>query len=149
MEGTADPQALALQRASAALERLGVMRDDPERRRKLVIRVDLFLWKFLKLRWGDAHRFFAAVEPIEAMELLRGRFEVGRTLAFLSERQRDDEWENTLTVGVSLLYAAMRQCQRRGFEPSMAGLFTLQRMLEQAMEGVDDLKDLLEVGAPL
>ena len=51
-------------------------------------------------------------------------------------------------MGVSLLYAAMRQCQRRGFEPSQAGLFTLQRMLEQAMEGVDDLHDLLQAGAP-
>ncbi|HVE84398.1 MAG TPA: hypothetical protein VND93_16195 [Myxococcales bacterium] len=139
----------ALQRASETLARLGVMPGDPERRRKLVIRVDLFLWKFLKLRWGDAHRFFAAVEPIEAMELLRERFQVGRTLAFLSERQHDEEWENTLTVGVSLLYAAMRQCRERGFEPSSAGLFTLQRMLEQAVEGVDDLKDLLAVGAPL
>ena len=149
MEPAGDPRARALQRASEALERLGVMRGDPERRRKLVIRADLFLWKFLKLRWGDAHRFFAAVEPIEAMELLRHRFEVGGTLAFLSERQHEDEWENTLTVGVSLLYAAMRQCQARGFEPSSAGLFTLQRMLEQAVEGVDDLRDLLEVGAPL
>jgi hypothetical protein len=149
MERTGEPRAAALQRASEALERLGVMREDAERRRKLVVRVDLFLWKFLKLRWGDAHRFFAAVEPIEAMELLRERFEVGRTLAFLSERQHEDEWENTLTVGVSLLYAAMRQCQRRGFEPAEAGLFTLQRMLEQAVEGVDDLADLLEVGAPL
>src|SRR5438132_613802 len=53
------------------------MRGDPERRRKLVIRIDLFLWKLLKLRWPEAHPFFSAVEPIEAQALLRAELVVG------------------------------------------------------------------------
>ena len=60
------------------------MRDDAERRRKLVIRVDLFLWKFLKLRWSDAHRFFPAVEPIEAMASIRAVFPCLLSLALAS-----------------------------------------------------------------
>ena len=68
-------------------------------------------------------------------------------LARAPSGNRAQQYFNSLTIGVSLLYAAMNQCQTRGFEPSTAGLFTLQRMLEQALEGVDDLQDLLALGA--
>jgi hypothetical protein len=136
----------AIRRACETLGRLGVMQDDADRLRKLVIRVDLFLWKFLKLRWYDVHRFVASVESKEAMDLVREPFEVGKVLEFFSLRQDEAEWENCLTVGVSLVYAAMRTCRERGFEPATAGLFTLQRMLEQAMERVEDLEDLLTMG---
>jgi hypothetical protein len=67
---------------------------------------------------------------------------------FLSERQDATEWENTLTVGLSLMFASMRQAAKRGFNPKTAGIFTLQRMMEQALDEVDDLEDLLTVGAP-
>jgi hypothetical protein len=69
-------------------------------------------------------------------------------LKFFSDRQTEKEWEDTMTVGLSLVFAAMRQAGRRGFNPKTAGIFTLQRMMEQAIEAVDDLEELLAIGAP-
>src|SRR5439155_24174738 len=106
------------------------------------------LWKLLRLRWPDIHRFFDSVEPIEAMTLTRERFEPGKVFHFFSERHDTLEFENAMTVGLSLVFAAMRQAAVRGFNPKTAGIFTLQRMMEQAMERVEDLEDLLQVGAP-
>src|SRR5262245_2948585 len=146
MDPPAASREQAIRRACETLGRLGVMSDDGDRLRKLVIRVDLFLWKFLKLRWYDVHRFVASVESKEALDLIREPFEVGKVLEFFSLRQDAAEWENCLTVGVSLVYAAMRTCRERGFEPATAGLFTLQRMLEQAIDQVEDLEDLLTMG---
>lgn len=140
--------AAATARARDAIAKLGVLADDPQRLGRLVGRVELFLWKFIRLRAHDAHRFFESVEPVEAVDLSRRRFEVGRVLHFLSERQDDHEFENSMTVGLSLLFAAMRQAKKRGFDPRTAGIFTLQRMLEQAVDDIDDLADLLERGAP-
>jgi hypothetical protein len=138
----------ATTRAAATLARLGVLADEPARLRKLVGRVDLFLWKFIRMRWHDIHRFFEAVENKEAMELSREAFMPGKVFAFFAERQDAKEWEDTLTVGVSLVFAAMRQAARRGFNPKTAGVFTLQRMMEQAVDSVDGLEDLLAIGAP-
>ncbi|MGQ0507089.1 MAG: hypothetical protein ACT4TC_17415 [Myxococcaceae bacterium] len=125
-----------------------MLADDEKARTALCGRIELFLWKFLRLKASDAHRFFASVEPIEAMELVKERFVVGKVFHFFSERQDDAEWENSMTVGLCLVFAAMRQAQARGFDPKRAGIFTLQRMLEQALDGVEDLEDLLKVGAP-
>ncbi len=138
----------ATQRAVEGIARLGVMADEPARLGRLAGRVELFLWKFLRMRGHDIHRFFDSVEPVEALALARRRFEPGRVFHFFSERQDDAEWENTLTVGLWLLFAAMRQAKKRGFDPRRAGIFTLQRMLEQAVEEVDDLEDLLRMGTP-
>jgi hypothetical protein len=138
----------ATARAASTLAQLGVLPDQPARLRKLVGRVDLFLWKFIRMRWHDIHRFFDAVENKEAMELSREPFMPGKVFAFFAERQDAKEWEDTLTVGVSLVFAAMRQAARRGFNPKTAGVFTLQRMMEQAVDSVDGLEDLLTLGAP-
>jgi len=127
---------------------LGVLPDEPARRKKVCGRVELFLWKFLRMRWYDIHRFFGSVEPKEAMELSREKYQPGMVFHFFSERQDAREWENCMTVGMSLLFAAMRQAAKRGFNPKTAGIFTLQRMMEQAIEPVEDLEELLEVGAP-
>ena len=142
------PYGDATRRATDAISRLGVLADEPARLAKLVGRVELFLWKFLRMRWYDIHRFFSSVEPIEAMELSRETFQPGMIFHFFAERQDELEWENAMTVGLSLLFAAMRQAQKRGFNPKTAGVFTLQRMMEQALDQVDDLEDLLKLGAP-
>lgn len=138
----------ARERALQTLARLGVLADEPDRRAKLLQRVELFLWHFLRARWYDAHRFFSSIEPVEAMELVQETFLPGRVLAFFSERQDELEWENCLTVGLALVFASMRKAAERGFDPRSAGTFTLQRMMEQALEDVDSLEDLLRVGAP-
>lgn len=135
-------------RAMETIARLGVLPDEPARRKKVCARVELFLWKFLRMRWYDIHRFFGSVEPKEAMELSREKYQPGMVFHFFSERQDAREWENCMTVGISLLFAAMRQAAKRGFNPKTAGIFTLQRMMEQAIEPVEDLEELLEVGAP-
>jgi hypothetical protein len=138
----------ATARAQTTLGHLGVFTDEPARRKRLAGRVELFLWKFLRLRWHDVHQFLEAVENKEAMEFAQESFQPGKVFDFFSERQTDKEWENTLTVGVSLVFAAMRQAAARGFNPKTAGIFTLQRMMEQAVDSVDDLEGLLAVGAP-
>ncbi len=138
----------ASERALSAIAGLKVLQEDERSRVALCKRVELFLWKFLRLRWSDAHRFFTSVETKEAMEVVKERFQPGRLFHFFSERQDDSEFENTVTVGLSLVFAAMRQAEARGFDPKRAGIFTLQRMLEQALEQVEDLQDLLAVGAP-
>jgi hypothetical protein len=138
----------AVVRATALVARLGVLAEEPARLEKLMGRVDLFLWKFLRLRWYDAHRFFTSVEPKEAMDLSRERYEPGKVLHFFAERQDEAELENTVTVGLSLVFAAMRQAAKRGFNPKTAGLFTLQRMMEQAVEPIEDLEELLAIGTP-
>ena len=135
-------------RAMETIARLGVLPDEPARRKRVCARVELFLWKFLRMRWCDIHRFFGSVEPKEAMELSREKYQPGMVFHFFSERQDAHEWENCMTVGMSLLFAAMRQAAKRGFNPKTAGIFTLQRMMEQAIEPVEDLEELLEVGAP-
>jgi hypothetical protein len=135
-------------RASEAIARLGVFPEDAARLHKVVGRVELMLWKFLRMRWHDIHRFFDSVEPIEAMELSRARFEPGMVFWFFSERHDAMEFENAMTIGLSLVFAAMRQAEARGFNPKTAGIFTLQRMMEQAIEQVEDLDDLLAIGAP-
>jgi len=135
-------------RAQATIARLGVLPDEPARLRRFVDRVELFLWKFLRMRWHDIHQFFEAIENKEAMEFGREPFSPGRTFAFFAERQTEHEWENTLTVGISLVFAAMRQAADRGFNPKTAGIFTLQRMLEQAVDEIGDLEELLTRGAP-
>lgn len=139
----------ANQRGCRTVARLVVLPDQPVRLSRLVRRVEMFLWMFIRLRWYDIHLFFASVEPKEAMELSHEHFSPGLVLSFLSERQTEEEWEDTMTVGLSLLFAAMRQATRRGFNPKTAGIFTLQRMMEQAIEPVQDLEDLLSIGAPL
>lgn len=138
----------ATARANAAAVRLGVIPDEPAARARLISRVELFLWKFIHLRWHDIHRFFESVENKEAMELSLETFQPGKVFHFFSERQDDAEWENTMTVGVSLVFAAMRQAAKRGFNPKTAGVFTLQRMLQQAVDEVEGLEDLLARGAP-
>lgn len=138
----------ATARADEAIARLGVLPDDAARRKRLVGKVELLLWKFLRMRWHDVHRFFSSVEPIEAMELTKESFEPGKVFHFFSERHDPLEWENAMTVGLSLVFAAMRQATERGFNPRSAGIFTLQRMMEVALDQVDDLEDLLRVGAP-
>jgi len=135
-------------RAMKTLGQLGVLSDEPARLKKVCGRVELFLWKFIRMRWYDIHRFFSSVEPKEAMELSREKYQPGMVFLFFSERQDDQEWENCITVGLSLLFAAMRQAAKRGFNPKTAGIFTLQRMMEQAVEPVEDLEELLEIGAP-
>jgi hypothetical protein len=139
---------LPFSRATTALAKLGVLEEQPKQLTKVVVRIELFLWKFLRMRWYDAHLFFSSVEPKEAMDLIRERYEPGLVYRFLSERQDDLEWENSMTVGISLLFAAMRQAEKQGFNPKTAGIFTLHRMLEQALDEVTDLEDLLKVGAP-
>lgn len=138
----------AQERAQEALAKLGVLPDERARLKRVTGRVELFLWKFLRMRWYDVHRFFSSVEPIEAMELIQEPYAPGRVFEFFSVRQDDLEWENCMTVGLSLLFASMRQAAKRGFNPKTAGIFTLQRMLEQALEEVDDLEDLLQIGTP-
>jgi len=138
----------ASDRAMEAIARLGVLPDEPARLKKLCGRVELFLWKFIRLRWYDIHRFFTSVEPKEAMELAREKYQPGMVFHFFSERQDPLEWENCMTVGLSLVFAAMRQAAKRGFNPKTVGIFTLQRMMEQAVEPVEDLEELLEIGAP-
>lgn len=138
----------ASERAMECIARLGLLQDEPARLKKLCGRVELFLWKFIRMRWYDIHRFFSSVEPKEAMELAREKYEPGMVFRFFSERQDATEWENCMTVGLSLVFAAMRQAAKRGFNPKTAGVFTLQRMMEQAVEPVEDLQELLEIGAP-
>ncbi len=138
----------ANERAMRCISLLGVLPDQPARLRKLCGRVELFLWKFIRMRWYDIHRFFSSVEPKEAMELARDKYEPGMVFHFFSIRQDSGEWENCMTVGLSLVFAAMRQAAKRGFNPKTAGIFTLQRMMEQAVEPVEDLQELLEIGAP-
>jgi hypothetical protein len=138
----------ASERAMKTMANLGVLAEEPARRKKLCGRVELFLWKFIRMRWYDIHRFFSSVEPKEAMELSREKYQPGLVFHFFSVRQEEQEWENCLTVGLSLLFAAMRQAAKRGFNPKTAGVFTLQRMMEQAVEPVADLEELLEIGAP-
>jgi len=138
----------ASERAMRCIAQLGVLPDEPARLKKLSSRVELFLWKFIRMRWYDIHRFFSSVEPKETMELARERYEPGMVFHFFSERQDSTEWENSMTVGLSLVFAAMRQAAKRGFNPKTAGVFTLQRMMEQAVEPVEDLQELLEIGAP-
>jgi len=138
----------ASDRAMEAIAGLGVLPDEPARLKKLCGRVELFLWKFIRLRWYDIHRFFTSVEPKEAMELAREKYQPGMVFLFFSERQDLREWENCMTVGLSLVFAAMRQAAKRGFNPKTVGIFTLQRMMEQAVEPVEDLEELLEIGAP-
>ena len=140
--------AAATARAFEAIARLGVLADEPARLQRLVGRVELMLWQFLRLRCHDIHRFFSSVEPIEVMALTREPFEPGKVFHFFSERHDALEWENGMTVGLSLVFAAMRQAAERGFDPKTAGIFTLQRMMEQAVEQVGDLEDLLQLGAP-
>jgi hypothetical protein len=138
----------ATDRAQKGFASLGVMPENVDRRRVLSERVEQFLWKFLRLRWSDIHMFFASVEPKEAMELSHETFKPGLVYEFFSDRQNESEFEDTLTVGVTLLFAAMHQAERRGFNPNTAGLFTLERMLEQAIEPVQDLEELLLLGRP-
>jgi hypothetical protein len=139
---------MASERAMKTIAQLGVLPDQPARLKKVCGRVELFLWKFIRMRWYDIHRFFDSVEPKEAMELSREKYQPGMVFYFFSERQDSKEWENCMTVGLSLLFAAMRQAAKRGFNPKTAGIFTLQRMMEQAVEPVEDLEELLEIGAP-
>jgi hypothetical protein len=138
----------ASERAMKTMASLGVLAQEPARRKKLCGRVELFLWKFVRMRWYDIHRFFGSVEPKEAMELSREKYQPGLVFHFFSVRQDEQEWENCMTVGLSLLFAAMRQASKRGFNPKTAGVFTLQRMMEQAVEPVADLEELLQIGAP-
>jgi hypothetical protein len=138
----------ASERAMEAIAQLGVLADQPARLKKVCSRVELFLWKFLRLRWYDIHRFFTSVEPKEAMELSREKYQPGMVFHFFSERQDPLEWENCMTVGLSLVFAAMRQAAKRGFNPKTVGIFTLQRMMEQAVEPIEDLEELLQIGAP-
>ena len=138
----------ATARANATVAALGVLAEHSARRARLTGRVELFLWKLLRMRWHDIHRFIDSVENIEAMELSQETFLPGKVFSFFSERQDEKEWENTLTVGLCLVFAAMRQAGKRGFNPKSAGIFVLQRMLEQALDEVEDLEDLLERGAP-
>ncbi len=138
----------ASDRAMRAIASLGVLPNEPARRKKLCGRVELFLWKFIRMRWYDIHRFFSSVEPKEAMELSKEKYQPGMVFYFFSERHDSEEWENCMTVGLSLVFAAMRQAAKRGFNPRTAGIFTLQRMMEQAVEPVEDLEELLQIGAP-
>ncbi len=140
--------AAATARAQEAIASLGVLAEEPARLHRLVGRVELLLWKFLRMRWHDIHQFFSSVEPIEAMALSREHFHPGMVFHFFSERQDPHEWENAMTVGLSLVFAAMRQASRRGFNPKTAGIFTLQRMMEQVVDEVEDLQELLALGAP-
>jgi hypothetical protein len=135
-------------RALAALSRLGVLPDEPARQNKVLDRLELFLWHFARLRWYQIHEFFFSIEPVEAMSLVQSKFAPGKVLEFFSERQDDSEWENSLTVALSLLFAAMRQSQKRGYGTSLSSIFVLQRMLEQVLEEVTDLEDLLRIGTP-
>ena len=139
---------VATGRANATIASLGVLADQTVPRARLTAKVELFLWKLLKTRWHDIHRFLDSVENKEAMELSLEPFVPGKVFRFFCERQDDKEWENTLTVGLCLVFAAMRQAQLRGFNPKTAGTFVLERMLEQALDEVDGLEDLLERGTP-
>jgi len=138
----------ATARALEGIARLGVLPHEPARRSRLAGRVELFLWRFLRLRWYDIHQFFESVENKEAMEFGQEPFLPGKVFHFFSERQNDAEWENTLTVGLSLVFAAMRQAGARGLNPKTAGIFSLQRMMEQVVDEVSDLGDLLARGGP-
>jgi hypothetical protein len=139
----------ASDRAQKAFALLGVMPDQLDRRRAVADRVEQFLWRFLRLRWHDIHQFFSSVEPKEAMELSREIFSPGKVFHFFSERQGETEFEDTLTIGITLLFASMNQAQKRGFDPNTVGLFTLERMMEQVVEPVCDLEELLKLGEPL
>src|SRR5215471_21287970 len=110
-------------RAIETIAQLGVLSEEPARLKKLSGRVELFLWKFIRLRWYDIHRFFSSVEPKEAMELAREKYQPGMVFLFFSERQDPREWENCMTVGLSLVFAAMRQAAKRGFNPKTVGIF--------------------------
>ncbi len=125
-----------------------MLRNEPARLGRLVARIEVLLWKFLRMHWHDIHLFFASVEPIEAMALSRQSFSPGVVFCFFSERQDPMEWENCMTVGLSILFAAMRQAQAQGFDPRTAGIFTLQRMMDLALDSVGDLEELLALGAP-
>jgi hypothetical protein len=138
----------ATERARRAIVTLGLPDTGTQALNKLVGKVELFLWHFLRVRWHDAQRFFASIESKEALDLTRERFEVGKVFDFFSQRQDDLEWENCMTVGLCLVFASMRQAIERGFDPHRAGIFTLQRMLEQVAESVSDLEELLARGAP-
>ena len=139
----------ARKRASEAVARLGLLADEPARRDKLLSKAEVFLWRFMVLRWYDAHRFLQSVEPKEMKELLAGgSFAPGRMFRFLLERQDEAEFENAVVVALTLVFAAMRRAAERDLDPREQSIFTLQRMLEQALEQVDDLVDLLKIGAP-
>jgi len=138
----------ASDRAQKTLADLGVMPDRVDRRRAVCDRVEQFLWRFLRLRWHDIHQFFSSVEPKEAMELSRESLLPGKLYHFFSERQGPTEFEDTLTIGITLLFASMNQAQKRGFDPNKVGVFTLERMLEQVVEPVADLEELLSLGGP-
>src|SRR5712692_2950030 len=90
------------ERAMQCIAQLGVLSDDPARLKRLCGRVELFLWKFIRMRWYDIHRFFSSVEPKEAMELARDKYQPGMVFHFFSVRQDSGEWENCMTVGLSL-----------------------------------------------
>ncbi len=139
----------ATERAKQAIAQLGVFPDNPRSLQRVVNKVELLLWQFVRLRWHDIHQFFASVEPVEALELTKQRFEPGMVFDFFSERQDALEWENAMTVGICLVFASMRLLQERGFDPKTAGIFALQRMLEQVANDVGGLEELLERGAPL
>jgi hypothetical protein len=142
------PDDRARRRASEAIARLGLLADEPLRREKLLAKSEVFLWRFMVLRWYDAHRFFQSVESKEMRGLIAEGFAPGRMFRFFLERQDAVEFENSVVVGLSLVFAAMRKSAERNHDPREASLFTLQRMMEQSLEGVDDLVDLLAVGAP-
>ncbi len=138
----------ATARAAETLAELGVLEDDPARLRSLAGRIELLLWKFLQMRGHRAPRFFDQVTAEATMEACCGEFQPGAVYLFFSERQDARAWVNSVTVGLSLMCAAMRRIAEHGEDPRRAGSFTLERMMEQAVESVETLEDLLRIGAP-
>lgn len=139
----------AAHRALEALGKLGIFPENPANRAKVLKRLEVFLWRFLFLRWYESHTYFSSVESSEVRELV---LETGYTrngvLQFFAERQDDRELEDTLVVGLSLMFAAMRRASQRGFSPKLANIFVLQRMMEQVIDEVGGLEDLLLAGRP-
>ena len=122
--------------------------DEPARLRSLAGRIELLLWKFLQMRGHEAPRFFTQVTGEQALEACCGEFEPGTVYLFLLQHQDERGWQDSITVGLSLMFAAMRQATAQGEDPRLAGSFTLQRMMEKAVEQVQTLEDLLKIGAP-
>ncbi|MHB8872880.1 MAG: hypothetical protein ACYC8T_04270 [Myxococcaceae bacterium] len=138
----------AIARAASTLAELGVLDEDPARLRSLAGRIELLLWKFMQMRGDQAPRFFTSITREQAMEACCGEFQTGTIYVFLSDHQDAPGWVNSITVGLSLMCAAMRHAAAQGEDPRKAGSFTLQHMMEKALESVETLEDLLRIGAP-
>ncbi len=147
MTTRATPESAARRRAVETLTRLGV-KASPAERETLATRLEVLLWRFLTLRWYDAHRFFESVESKEAHELLPRGFRNGAVYRFFSERHDDREFENAIMIGLSLWFAAMRRIEAMGADPYRANPFAIQRQMELALDEVDDIHDLLRIGRP-